>query len=385
MFSGPWSMKLFYLGYFSAMGVYLPYLSLYLGAVGLSGTQIGLIASIFPLAGVVMPPVWGWLSDHYGWRKRLLSAALLGAVITSLFIWLLGHSFVALLIFICLLAISLSPVIPLADAISLHWIEQWGGSYGAIRVYGSAGFLIVAIIAGSILNAVGIASLFLLLGGVFCAPLLASFFVPSQSKTSVAKLKGRELVVLLRDRKLLLFLLLCMIGYGTFAAYNTFFGLYLRSLGVSTAQIGLASGMASLSELPLMVFSGFLMKRLGVQWLLLIGLSVAVVRWLGYAFFTDYKVLFVFTLLHGISFASFYVAAVTYIDRRVPMHMRTTGQTLLYGTSFGFGTWISNNVFGILYERLHGSGMFLVAAAICAASVVGLLFLISRESPQVRE
>ena len=28
--AGPWSMKLFYLGYFSAMGVYLPYLGLYL-------------------------------------------------------------------------------------------------------------------------------------------------------------------------------------------------------------------------------------------------------------------------------------------------------------------------------------------------------------------
>jgi len=55
---GPWSMKLFYLGYFSAMGVYLPYLGLYLGAVGLSGTQIGLTASMVPLAGLVMPPLW---------------------------------------------------------------------------------------------------------------------------------------------------------------------------------------------------------------------------------------------------------------------------------------------------------------------------------------
>ena len=331
-----------------------------------------------PLASVVMPPIWGLLSDRYGWRKQLLVAALLGAIITSLLLWLMAHSFVVLLVCILVLAITLSPVTPLADAITLQWIGPRGGSYGMVRVYGSIGFLITAIIAGGILNVVGITSLFLLLAAVFCGPFLASFFVPSQSEASVARMKSRELVVLLRDRTLLLFLLFCMVGYGTFAAYNTFFGLYLRSLGVSTTAIGLAAGMATLSELPTMMLSGLLMKRLSVKWLLLIGLGVATVRWLAYATFTDYTILFAFTLLHGISFASFYTAAVTFIDRHVPMHLRTTGQTLFYGTSFGLGTWASNNLFGALYEWLHGSGMFLAAAALCIVSILGLLLLIPR-------
>ncbi|GCE24951.1 putative transporter YwbF [Dictyobacter alpinus] len=379
VFSRPWSMKLFYLGYFSAMGVYLPYLGLYLGAVGLPGTQIGLIASMFPLASMLMPPLWGVLSDHFGWRKQLLIAALLAAVITSLLIWQITHIFVALFIFIIVLAIAISPTIPLADAITLQWVGEHGGSYGSIRVYGSLGFLIAAIVAGSILNVIGVTSLFLLLAIVFCGPLLTSFFVPGQNKVSMARIKGHELVVLLRDRTLLLFIVLCMIGYGTFAAYNTFFGLYLKSLGVSTSAIGLASGLASLSELPVMMLSGILMKRLGARWLLIIGLSVAVVRWLAYATFTTYPILFAFTLLHGISFASFYVAAITFIDQRVPIHMRTTGQTLFYGTSFGLGTWASTNLFGVLYERLHGSGMYFVGAALCTASIVGLLLLIPRK------
>jgi len=371
-------MKLFYLGYFSAMGVYLPYIGLYLGTVGLSGTQIGLTASMFPLASVLMPPLWGLLSDRYGWRKHLLMAALLGAVLASLLLWQIAHSFVILLLLISVLAIALSPAIPLADAITLQWIGQRGGSYGTIRVYGSLGFLIAAIAAGNILNAVGILSLFLLLSIVFCGPFLASFFLPGQSKTNIARVKSHEFVILLRDRTLLVFLFLCMVGYGTFAAYNTFFGLYLRGLGVSTAAIGLASGMATLSELPTMVLSGVLMKRLGVKWLLLIGLGVAVVRWLAYATLTDYPMLFAFTLLHGISFASFYTAGVTFIDRRVPIHLRTTGQTAFYGTTFGLGSWAGSNLFGVLYERLHGSGMFLAAAVLCSASILGLLLLIPR-------
>jgi PPP family 3-phenylpropionic acid transporter len=377
--AGPWSMKLFYFSYFSGMGVYLPYLGLYLGSEGFSGTQIGLAASFFPLAGAVTPPLWGLLSDRFGWRKYLLLAALLAAVITSLLLWTIAHSFAMLLILLILLAIAISPAIPLADAMTLQWIDERGGSYGAIRVYGSLGFLITAIVAGTILNAVGIASLFLLLAIAFCGPFLASFFMPGQSKASMARANSQELLILFQDRVLLLFLLLCAIGYGTFSSYSTFFGLYLRSLGISTAQIGLASGMASLFELPVMMLSPLLLKRPGVKWLLIIGLCAAVVRWLGYATFTDYPALFLFTLLHGLSFASFYVAAVTFLDRRVPPLLRTTGQTLFYGTCFGLGSWISTNFYGTLYERLHGSTMYFIAAAICAASILGLILLLPRD------
>ena len=64
--AGPWSMKLFYLWYFMATGIYFPYLSLYLRAIHLDGAQIGLVASTAPLAGVVLQPLWGTLSDRYG-------------------------------------------------------------------------------------------------------------------------------------------------------------------------------------------------------------------------------------------------------------------------------------------------------------------------------
>jgi len=381
--AGPWSMKIFYYGYFSTTAVYLTYLGLYLGNAGFSGTEIGLTASMFPLATLVMPPLWGLLSDRYGWRKQLLMAGLLSIIIVSLVLSLVAHSFLVLFLLIVVLAIAFSPSIPLADAITLQWIGEHGGSYGAIRVYGSLGFLIAAIAVGAILNIVGITSLFLVLAIVCCAPFCASFFVPGQSKGSIVRMKSREWTALLRDRTLLLYLLLCMVGYGTFSAYNTFFGLYLRSLGVSTAAIGLASGMAILSELPTMMFSGLLMKRLGVKYVLLIGLSVAVIRWLGYATFTSYPILFAFTLLHGISFACFYTASVTFMDRRVPIHLRTTGQTLFSGTSFGLGSWVGTNFFGVLYEQLHGRGMFFAAAVICAAAILGLFVLIPRDPVRV--
>ncbi|HEX3641920.1 MAG TPA: MFS transporter, partial [Ktedonobacteraceae bacterium] len=145
--AGPWSMKLFYLCFFSYVGIATAYLGLYLGAIGLSGTQIGVIASVLPLAGAVMQPVWGTISDCYGWRKRLLACTLLIATLTALTVPL-AHSFTALLLPIIVFAVALSPASPLADAITLQWISEHGSSYGAVRIYGTLGFLIAALAAG---------------------------------------------------------------------------------------------------------------------------------------------------------------------------------------------------------------------------------------------
>jgi len=134
-------MKAFYLCYFVAVATYTPYLSLYLRAIHLNGSQIGLIASLSPLVGVVLPPFWGTLSDRFGWRKRLLSLSLLVVALVAPTV-ALAHTFGALLALVGVLAIALSPAAPLADATTLDWLRCHGdsGGYGAVRVYGSFGY-----------------------------------------------------------------------------------------------------------------------------------------------------------------------------------------------------------------------------------------------------
>jgi PPP family 3-phenylpropionic acid transporter len=84
----------------------------------------------------------------------------------------------------------------------------------------------------------------------------------------------------LQDRVVVLFLALAVVGYGTYAAYNTFFALYLQGLGAGTGVVGLAAGLASLSELPVMALAGRIMARVGIKRLLLAGLGAAALRWL---------------------------------------------------------------------------------------------------------
>jgi PPP family 3-phenylpropionic acid transporter len=371
-------MKLFYLCFIGHIGIYVAYLGLYLGAIGLSGTQIGVIASILPLAGAVMQPVWGTISDRYGWRKHLLACTLLIATLTALTIPL-AHSFPVLLLIIIVFAVALSPASPLADAITLQWINEHGGSYGAVRVYGTLGFLLAALAGSVILTSWGILNMFFLLSLVLGCTFVVSFTVPTQVKTNTLPAKHGGVRIILHDRVLILFLFFCALGYSTFQAYDTFFGLYLHNLGAGTATVGIAIGLSVLSELPAMALAGRMIKWLGVKRLLLLGWGLALVRWLAYAAFPNPNLALIFQTLHGISFTAYYVAALTFIDRRVPPHLRTTGQTLFYGATFGLGSWAGATFFGILYDYLNVRGMFLAAGFTCAIALGGLLLVTPSE------
>jgi len=377
--SGP--MRSLYFTYYLGIGLFLPYLGLYFRAIHFSGAQIGLAASLIPLAGGLLPPFWGMLSDRYALRKPILAGALAAAALFALLVPLAG-SYLALLPLILGMAVALSPVVPLADATTLEWLRRHGGSYGNIRIFGSIGFLFSTVAAGSLFDGRRILWLFALYSACLGATFLVSLLSPGQ-KTAARPSGGEGLRVVLGDRTLVLFLLCTMVGYGTAAAYNTFFPLYLKDLGAGTRAVGIASGIATASELPAMWLAGRLMARIGVRSVLLLGLAASVVRWLAYALIADWRLALPFQLLHGATFALFYVAGVTFVDMRVPAHLRATGQTLFNGAAFGLGLVVQSNLYGLIYDRAHAHGVYLVAAALAALALLAMARCVPRASAEL--
>ncbi|MGH2409517.1 MAG: MFS transporter, partial [Chloroflexota bacterium] len=234
---GPWSMKLFYLCFYIATGIYSPYAGLYLQAIHLDGAEIGLIASLPPIAGVLLPPLWGLLSDRLGWRKPVLAVSLLAAALIAPAIPL-AHGMGSLTACMALLAVAISPVVPLADSTTLEWLRRHGGSYGSVRFYGSLGFLCSSLIAGQFLGGRNILALFPVYGLFLFGTFVSSLAVPTQDR-GVRLAQGEGISSVLRDRVVVIFLIAALIGYGTFSAYNTFFALYMKGLGAGTNVIGL--------------------------------------------------------------------------------------------------------------------------------------------------
>jgi MFS family permease len=101
-------LRLLYFLIYGSAAAWFPFLSVYLRQIGLSGFQIGTLASINPAVTVLSQPLWGVIADLWGRRRTLLLTALLGALVILGFGW--GRSFWFFLGWSALYALLSNPV-----------------------------------------------------------------------------------------------------------------------------------------------------------------------------------------------------------------------------------------------------------------------------------
>ena len=74
-----WLIRLCYFARFAGLGFYFPFISLFYNGRGLTGTEIGLLATISALVVFIIAPLWGRWSDRVPTPRRLLQIALIGS------------------------------------------------------------------------------------------------------------------------------------------------------------------------------------------------------------------------------------------------------------------------------------------------------------------
>jgi PPP family 3-phenylpropionic acid transporter len=372
---------MYFFSYFGAAAVYVPYLSLYLNTLHLNGAQIGAITSTLPLAGALLPPVWGIMSDRFCWRQQILVLSTVLAALCAL-AGPLATTFPTALTVVLLLAVITSPVMSLSNAAVLEWMHAHGGTYGTVRGFGSLGFLLVSVTAGALYERAGMGWMFRLYSCGLLVVALLGALLPRQSST-VHQGSGAGLGVVLRDRVMVHFLLWAGLGYGAYAAYLTYFSLYLKELGAGAGMFGLGTGLATLSEVPAMALMGPVICRIGVKWVLLAGIGISALRWLSLGFMHDYHLVLALQPVHGIAFAAYYVAGIAFIEQRIPPQYRATGQSLFNGLSGSLGLVVAAIPFGLLLDDIGAGEMFVVAAAIGGFATLMLAATIPSDPEQV--
>jgi PPP family 3-phenylpropionic acid transporter len=79
-------------------------------------------------------------------------------------------------------------------------------------------------------------------------------------------------------------------------------------------------------------------------------------------------------LLHGMTFGVFYVSSVAFMARRVPQHLRASGQGLFAAVTFGVGGLIGFAASGAGYSLLGGGhALFAVAGVLEVIAAVLVL------------
>jgi len=368
----------FYFLLFAGIASVMPFIVLYYQGLGFTGAQIGLLTGIAPLITLFSAPLWTGLADATRRHRLMMSLAILFGVIT-LFIFPLLSAFAPVLLIAVLLNFFVAPITPFADSATMFMLADKKEMYSRIRLGGTIGYGLAALIAGVLVQNHGLRFSFW-----GCAILFLLGFIVSQ-KLVYGQLKADNPIrgrvrTLLTNPRWLLFLTLAFAGGSALAAFNNYFFSYMQELGANESMMGLALMVGTVSEIPVLFFGNRLIKRLKPYGLLMVSMAVTGLRFLLLAASGTPGLVLVIQLLSGLTIPAVWVAGVSYADENAPPGMSTTVQGLFNAMFLGFGMAVGGFVGGPLLDSLGGRGLYFVFG-VAVLTIVAIVALVQRRLP----
>ncbi len=368
-----WRLSAFYLFYFAALGILLPYWSLYLRSLGFDALAIGQLMAVIMVTKLIAPNVWGWVADHTGRRIAVIRLASLLSLLVFSAIFLV-ESFWAIALVMALYSFFWNASLPQFEVVTLNWLGRDIRRYGQIRLWGSVGFIGAVGGVGALLDAwpAGIVPGMLLL--VFAGILLSSLLISDGPGASRHDDSHPPLGRVLRQPAVIAFLIVCFLMQAGHGVYYTFFSLYLTDAGYSKGETGAFWALGVLAEVGLFLIMHRLMARFDARRLVLASLLIAAARWLLIGWFPGLLALVVIVqLLHAVTFGVFHAAAIHLVHGFFPGRLQGRGQALYSSLSFGAGGALGSLAGGFLWDTLSplaafaaASGVSLIAAGVVA-------------------
>ena len=155
-------------------------------------------------------------------------------------------------------------------------------------------------------------------------------------------------------------------------AYYGFFSIHLASMGFGSTFIGITWALASTAEILVMIKSDRLFNRFSLENVLFFSFLVAAVRWMILFFAGSATLILASQILHAVTYGTFHMASILYIDRLAPEKAKTLGQAVNNAVTYGLGLMVGFFVNGYLYESMGSFALFGLSSLIAVSG--GLLF-----------
>jgi PPP family 3-phenylpropionic acid transporter len=362
--------------YYAAAAALVPFLIVYYQDLGLTGTQIGFLASIPPLVSLFSAPFWGALADMTQRHKLSLLIAMSGAILLALALSAFT-AFAWLIPVVIMFAFFSSPIMPLVDNTTMDLLEGEKKHYGRIRLWGAVGWGIAAPVVGWLIEAGSIAWAFRSYAVIMVLGLLNTLRIPVSGRIRSTFRQGAQ--TLLTNPRWLAFLVVAFSGGMALSMISNFLFIFLRSLKADEFLLGLTLTAATLSELPILYFSERLLRRWNVRQLMKVAMLIFAIRAFAYSLIKTPWLALPIQLLHGPTFSLMWFSGVSFADEIAPAGLGATAQGLFSGVMLGIGSAAGAFLGGLLYDYIGIVNMFRVTA-IGSLFALGLVLLMEKKN-----
>lgn len=374
---------------FFIWGAWFVTLGTFLGRnLAASGTQIGLAYLTQSIGAIIAPFIIGLIADKFFSAQKILGVLhLTGAVL----LWTASSSadFDSFFPKILSYMILFMPTLALVNSVSFRQMKDPGKEFPAIRVLGTVGWIVAGLTIGWLNweqdNQLGLtfqmAAVASALLGLLSFTLPATPPVKKGDKTTISDILGLDALKLLGNKSYLLFFLASIAICIPLAFYYNFTNLYLNEAGMKSAA-GIQS-LGQVSETLFMLLIPVFFVRLGVKWMLAVGMLAWVLRYILFAYGdvdSNYWMLIGGIVLHGICYDFFFVTGQIYTDKLAGERFKSAAQGMITLATYGVGMLIGSLVSGPIVDAYKTAGghdwqtIWLIPAAI--AAVVMILFVL---------
>ena len=340
--------KLFYAVKFAGIGVFMPYMVMYLIRKDLNNIQVGYLMSLTTLAAIIVQPVWGIISDKFNITRLLVT---IGCWTTCVFVlgFTLTDRFEYLVIIIVLSSILNAPIHSNVAALALSHLESRGKQeeFGKFRLWGSIGFIVATAISGGLFFEDNLTITVYLYSGSLLVLGLISLRLPDRHiSTDVQWIDGLRLLA--DNRQLRLFLVGVIFVGITVGISDQYLVIYMNELNASAWIVGATIAMTAVPEIPLMNYAETFIRKWGLRLTYIAAISALPVRWLFNILVTDPNIALPVQALHGVAMSALLAVGVIYIDNILPKTLRASGQAIYSTSLYGLGPSIGLFIAGLL-------------------------------------
>ncbi|MGM0506279.1 MAG: MFS transporter [Bacteroidota bacterium] len=355
---------------FFIWGAWYSAIALYMSANGM-GDLTHWPFTVNPIAAMVAPFFVGLIADRYFATEKVLGTLhILGGIFMFLTPLAVDNPTTFILL---LLAYNLCymPTMSLANTLSFHNIENQEKEFPIIRVFGTIGWIVAGLtISFLLVNFVGegvrpeetalplyLTSAASLLLGLYSFSLPHTPPPAKGEQVSIRSISGVDALRELGSKSFYIFLASSLLISIPLAAYYNFTQLFLGSAGFENIAATQTIGQAS--EFIFMLLMPFFFLRLGVKWMLGVGMFAWVLRYALFALGAPDVVTWMILggiALHGICYDFFFVTGQIYVDMKSSDKIRGQAQGLIVLITYGVGMLIGAQLAGITYNAFLDGG-----------------------------
>ena len=352
-------ISLVYGAIFAVIGIIMPFWPIWLESKGISPIEIGLILAVGTWSRAILNPLLAQNADRHGRPDIMIILLGWGALVAHLLLFV-SDSFLSLFLISVCSSILLFAMMPMADAIAMLKVREGIIDYGRVRLWGSLTFIVAALGGGYFLEGKPENYILWLIVVLLLLTVVICHLVP-RTDTAGTKKFLTPLLNILRNSRLITFIISASLIQASHAVYYGFSTLHWRANGIDELTIGALWAEGVIAEIILFAIAGKYINRIGPMVFLMIGGTAAIIRWIILGCTTDITHLILIQWFHAFTFGATHLAALYYIAKSVPVEFTATAQSLY--SSFAVGSTMAFAMLGSgwLYENFGGVAFFSMA------------------------